>query len=146
MVTADSVPPADRIGPAMETERYSVPSLFFFIFTSLIPCRGAIVTPSVTIARPTRTARSNFSSNEASGSEYLPIAISFERISADSSFPLILSSSLNGSAISISCILETLSAKSKAIFGSIIPEESTKLAFAAAAFSKIEYVSADRLE
>ena len=30
------------------------PSLFFFILTSLIPCKGAIVTPSVIIAAPLR--------------------------------------------------------------------------------------------
>ena len=56
MVTADSVPPADLIGPAIDTERYSEPSLLFLILISLIPCNGAIVTPSVTIAKPTRTA------------------------------------------------------------------------------------------
>ena len=134
------------MGPAIETERYSVPSLFFFIFTSLIPCKGAIVTPSVTIANPTRTARSSFSSNEALGREYLPRAISFDRISAEISFPLIFSSSLRGSAISISCILETRSAKSNAILGSIIPEESTKLDFASAAFSKMVNVSVERFE
>ena len=146
MVTADSVPPAERMGPAMETERYSEPSLFFFIFTSLIPCRGAIVTPSVTIASPTRTARSSFSSKVESGSEYFPCAISLERINADSSFPLVFRSSLRGSAISISCIFATRSARSNAIFGSIMPEESTRLDFANAAFSKIEYVSVDKPE
>jgi len=52
----------------------------------------------------------------------------------------------SGSAISISCILETRSAKSNAIFGSIMPEESTKLDFASAAFSKIENVSVERFE
>ncbi len=120
--------------------------MFFFIFTSLIPCRGAIVTPSVIIANPTRTARSNFSSIVASGKEYFPKAISLAKISAESSFPLIFKISLNGSAISISCIFATRSAKSKAILGSIMPEESTKVDFAAAACSKIEYVSVERFE
>ena len=105
-----------------------------------------MVTPSVTMANPTRTARSSLSSKEASEREYLPRAISFDRINAESSFPFIFSSSLRGSAISISCILETRSAKSNAILGSIIPEESTKLDFASADFSKIENVSVERFE
>ena len=142
MVTADSVPPAERIGPAIETERYSEPSLFFFIFTSLIPCNGAIVTPSVTIANPTRTARSSFSSKVLHQEENIFLsAISFERISAESSFPFVFRRSLSGSAISISCIFATRSAKSNAIFGSIIPEESTSVDFALLHFSKIVYVS-----
>ena len=134
------------MGPAIETERYSVPSLFFLILTSLIPCKGAMVTPSVTMANPTRTARSSLSSKVASEREYLPRAISFDKISADSSFPFIFNSSLRGSAISISCILETRSAKSNAILGSIMPEESTKVDFATAAFSNIETVSLERFE
>ena len=111
--------------------------MFFFILTSLIPCNGAIVTPSVTIASPTLTAKSNFCSKVASVSEYFPSAISFDIINADSSFPLIFNNSRKGSAISISCILATRSAKSNAILGSIIPEESTRLDFAKAACSKI---------
>ena len=109
-----------------------------------MPCRGAIVTPSVTMASPTLTARSSFSSSEASSREYFPRAISFERIKAESSFPLIFNNSRRGSEISISCILATRSAKSNAIFGSIIPEESTNVDFASAAFSKIVYVSVER--
>ena len=66
MVTADSVPPAERIGPAMDTERYSEPSLFLRISTFDIPCSGAMVTPSVTIARPTLTAKSRRSSRVVS--------------------------------------------------------------------------------
>ena len=104
------------------------------------------MTPSVTIANPTLTAKSNFSSKVASGSEYSPKAISFERINAEISFPLIFNNSRKGPAISISCILETLSAKSNAILGSIIPEESTKLDLASAAFSKIVKVSFERSE
>ena len=61
----------------------------------------------------------------------------FDKISAEISFPWILSSFLNGSAMSMSCILATRSAKSNAIFGSIIPEESTSDDFASAAFSKM---------
>ena len=102
------------------------------------------MTPSVTIASPTLTARSNFSSSEASSREYFPKAISLDRIKAESSFPLIFNNSRKGSAMSISCILATLSAKSNAIFGSIIPDESTKLDFALAAFSKMVYVSFER--
>ena len=47
--------------------------------------------------------------------------------------------------MSISCIFATLSARSKAILGSIIPEESARLDFAKAACSNIEYVSSERL-
>ncbi len=146
MVTADSVPPADLIGPAIETERYSEPSLFFLIFTSLIPCNGAIVTPSVTTASPTLTARSSLSSSEASGGRYFPNAMSFEIIRADNSLPLVFSKFRRGSEISISCIFATLSAKSNAIFGSIMPDASTREDFALAAFSNMVYVSSDSLE
>ena len=72
--------------------------------------------------------------------------MSFAKINAESSFPLIFKISLNGSAISISCIFATRSAKSNAILGSIMPEESTKVDFAAAACSNIEYVSVERFE
>ena len=126
------------MGPAIDIERYSEPSLFFLIFTAEIPCNGAIVTPSVTIARPTLTARSSLSSNVASGEEYLPSAISFEKINAESSLPLVFRSSLRGSEISISCIFATRSAKSNAIFGSMIPDESTRDDLASAACSKME--------
>ena len=146
MVTADSVPPAERIGPAIETERYSLPSLFFLILTSLIPCSGAIVTPSVTMAKPTLTARSSLSSSAASGAECFPRAISFESMSAESSLPLVFNSVRRGSAISISCIFATLSARSKTIFGSIMPEESTRADLAAAAASYIVYVAEERSE
>ena len=59
IVSAASVPPADRIGPANDIERYWLPSELFFNCTSAIPCRGATVTPSVTTVRLTRTALSN---------------------------------------------------------------------------------------
>ena len=114
--------------------------MFFLIFTLLIPCKGAIVTPSVTIAKPTLTAKSNLSSSLAFEGRYFPKAISFEKIRADNSFPFVFSNSRRGSAISMSCILATLSAKSNAIFGSTIAEESTNVDFAAAAFSKISNV------
>ena len=106
----------------------------------LIPCNGAIVTPSVTIANPTLTARSSLSSSVEVDGRYFPDAISFDRIKVDISFPLVFNNSRNGSAISISCILATRSAKSKAIFGSTMADESTNVAFATAAFSKISNV------
>src|SRR2546427_604867 len=70
IVDAASVPPAERMGPANDIERYSDPSEFFFILISLIPCRGAIVTPSVTIANPTLTARSSLSWRVVSEPKY----------------------------------------------------------------------------
>ncbi len=72
-----------------------------------------------------------------------PTAISFDKINAESSFPLVFNNSLSDSAISISCILATLSAKSKAIFGSTIADESTNVDFADAAFSNISKVFFD---
>ena len=106
-----------------------------------MPCSGAIVTPSVTIAKPTRTARSNLSSSVESSGRYFPKAISFDSMRAESSLPFVFRRSLSGAAILMSCIFATLSARSKAIFGSIIPEESTSVDFASAAFSKMVYVS-----
>ncbi len=134
------------MGPAIETERYFDPSLFLLIFISLIPCNGAMVTPSVMIARPTRTARSSLSSREVSGRQYFPAAISFANISAESSLPLVFRISLRGSAISISCILATLSARSKAILSSIVPEMSASDDFAKAVCSNIRFVSDERFE
>ena len=58
-MSAASVPPADLIGPAKETDKYFELSILFLIETSDIPCKGATVTPSVTIARLTRTALSS---------------------------------------------------------------------------------------
>ena len=72
--------------------------------------------------------------------------MSFEKFSADSSFPCVFRSCRRGSAISMSCIFATRSAKSKAIFGSIIPEESTRVDLASAALTKISYVSLERAE
>ena len=56
-------------------------------------------------------------------------------IRAAFSFPVLSNNSRRGVAISISCILATRSAKSNAIFGSIIPEESKSVDFASAAVS-----------
>ena len=135
IVTADSVPPADRIGPAIDTDRYSLSSLFFFMDTSEMPCSGAIVTPSVTMARPTLTAMSRRSTSFASGGRYLPRAISSERRSAVTSLPCDARRSRRSAAMSISCILATRSAMSYAMRGSTLDEASTSVDFAAAAAS-----------
>ena len=58
-VSAESVPPAERIGPAKYTAAYLVPSEFCLILTLDIPCMGEMVTPSVITAKPTRTALSS---------------------------------------------------------------------------------------
>ena len=110
MVSAASVPPADLIGPANATDRYCEPSALFFIVTSDIPCSGAIVTPSVTTAKDTRTALSSrvFRSPEP----YSPTAISSAIFNAAFSFVVAASRARSLSAISISCILATLSARS----------------------------------
>ena len=79
-VNPDSVPPADLIGPAKNKHAYFVPSLFSLIWTSLSPCIGATVTPSVTTAKPTRMAVFNASSGSISPN--LPLAISSDILRA----------------------------------------------------------------
>jgi hypothetical protein len=106
IVKAASVPPADLIGPANDMERYLLPSELFLICTSDIPCKGATVTPSVTIARLTLTALSNLVVK--SSSLYLPCAISSDIFNA--AFYLVVSDNkfLNRFVILISFILSTL--------------------------------------
>ncbi|OPX57271.1 MAG: hypothetical protein A4E30_01690 [Methanomassiliicoccales archaeon PtaB.Bin215] len=53
-----AVPPAARMGPLKNTDRYSVPSGLGLILTPAMPTMGATSMPSVSTDSPTRTARS----------------------------------------------------------------------------------------
>ena len=86
--------------------------MFSLILTPLMPCRGAMVTPSVTMARPTLTAASSLSSSSVSGGMCLPSAICVAMISAASSFEWSSSMARMGPATSMSCMRATRSARS----------------------------------
>jgi hypothetical protein len=122
MVRAASVPPADLMGPAKDIDRYCEVSTLVLIVTSDMPCSGATVTPSVTTARETLTALSSrvFRSPEP----YSPAAISSAIFSAAFSLVVCDKRARSLSAMSILCILATLSAKSYAILGSMISAAS----------------------
>src|ERR671912_343770 len=106
MVSAASVPPADLMGPAKDTDRYCEESMLLLIVTPDIPCSGATVTPSVTTARETLTALS--SRVFKSPVPYSPAAISSAIFSAAFSLVVCDKRARSLSAISILCILAAL--------------------------------------